>query len=182
MKLIAKGVALAVAGLVSGAATASTVSSGTVNIFTGMYQEVVTLNSALPPIALDPIYYELSVGSQNVSTTFKLIDSDPDTHVVSYQLYDDLDGSSGISLGSLLESWSFTDLPSTASGGAITFLLGAGSQYVLKMSTDGAYSSSTAISAVPLPGAALLFGTALLGAGFSRRRKAASDRLAAATC
>lgn len=182
MKLIAKSVALAVAGLVSGTAMASPVSSGTVNVLNGMYQEVLTLNSTLPPISLDPIYYELAVGSQTVSTTFKLIDSDPDTRMVSYELYDDLDGSTGISLGSLLQSWSFTDLPSTASGGATTFLLGAGSQYVLKMSTDGAYSSSTAISAVPLPGAALLFGTALLGAGFSRRRKAASDKLAAATC
>lgn len=182
MKLIVKSVALAVAGLMSGAATASTVSSGTVNIFNGMYQEVVTLNSTVPLVSLDPIYYELSVGSQTVSTTFTLIDSDPDTHVVSYELYDDVDTSSGISLGSLLQSWSFTDLPSTGSGGAITFLLGAGSQYVLKMSTDGAYSSSTAISAVPLPGAALLFGTALLGAGFARRRKAAADKFAAATC
>ena len=34
---------------------------------------------------------------------------------------------------------------------------------------------AVSVSAVPLPGAALLFGSALLGAGALRKRKAAND-------
>jgi len=50
-------------------------------------------------------------------------------------------------------------------------LLGAG-QYVLQLTTlPNQYSISTQISAVPLPGALWLFGSAILGfLGFSKRR------------
>jgi hypothetical protein len=54
-------------------------------------------------------------------------------------------------------------------------------EYVLKMSTDGAKGSNSQISAVPLPAAAWLFGSALLGLGALRRKqKAGNSEMAAA--
>ncbi len=51
--------------------------------------------------------------------------------------------------------------------------------YILQLVGTGAGSVHGTISAVPLPGAAVLFGTALLGAGVVRRRKAAARQLEA---
>jgi hypothetical protein len=55
-----------------------------------------------------------------------------------------------------------------------TFVLQAGTQYVLSImnANPNSISTTTQISSVPLPGAIWLFGSALLGFfGFSSRRK-----------
>jgi hypothetical protein len=59
----------------------------------------------------------------------------------------------------------------------------AGTQYVLKMASSGlgaGEGSTSQISAVPLPAAAWLFGSALLGLGALRRKqKAGNSEMAA---
>jgi len=148
---------------------------GTIDVFGGMAPESVYTSDNPFSAEVDPSYYELVVGAYGALTTFLFVDTTPDGKTVSYELYADTPGNgsgtitetSGLLPGAGLVSWSIADNV----GGSFTYLLTAGSEYILKISTDGASLSETQISAVPLPGAALLFGSALLGAGYLRRRK-----------
>lgn len=62
---------------------------------------------------------------------------------------------------------------------AIATLVPTGT-YTLKILGDATTAYSGTISAVPLPGAALLFGSVLLGAGALRRKQAKAGEMAAA--
>jgi len=95
--------------------------------------------------------------------TFKLLDTDPDLQVVNYKLFN-----TALSMTEALVSFSLQDEVNTL----FSYALSAGS-YALKINADTSFSASTEVSAVPLPGAALLFGSTLLGyMGLSKRRKA----------
>lgn len=171
MKVVKKALAAAVLAIACGSAMASSV-NGFVNVTTGTNKNINTIFSpdTDPSVLMDPAYWELRVGAQDYSTTFTLIDTDTEGFTVDYDLYEDADSTAGaFTLGSFVAHWSFTD--AAGIGGSISKLLLANTQYVLKMTTNGATSSTTNVSAVPLPAAALLFGTALLGMGVFRRRK-----------
>jgi len=130
----------------------------------------------------NPYSYELNVGSSGsgfIGTFVTLIDSSPELQSVSYTIYNDTDATLGTwTLGSVVDSWVFTDL---LGSGTLTHLtsLAANTQYVLEMLASGtgaADHSTSQISAVPLPAAAWLFGSALLGLGALRRKqKAGTD-------
>jgi hypothetical protein len=148
--------------------------ASTVNVDYGMGPATVYTGAPAVSMAGDPSFYELNVGAGGggvVSTIFKLIDTIPDGKTVTYQLFADTNNAIGsYALGAAVTSWVFTDLPNN-SVNSVMYQLGANTQYVLKMSTDGADLSSTQISAVPLPAAAWLFGSALMGFGALRRKQ-----------
>lgn len=175
MKIVKKALAAAVLAVVCGSAVASTVPTSFANVVVGTNQDIHTWNSVTPPIPYDPSYYELRVGSDSVMAAFTLLDTDTEGFTVNYELYRDTDGANNsFSLGALVSTWSFTDLAGT--GGTFVRSLVANTQYVLKMATNGSVSSTTHLtaSAVPLPAAAWLFGSALMGLGIFRRRKQAA--------
>lgn len=125
-------------------------------------------------------FYDYEIIGTGGQTTFTLVDAVPDTLQVRYFVYEDSNDTEGeIGLGTkLLETVPYiTDISNTSTSASPFFslFLAAGEQFVLRINknVDGGWDSiSTQISAVPLPGAALLFGTALAGFfGFSNRRK-----------
>lgn len=128
-------------------------------------------------------FYQLLVGAYDLATTFSLTATTNETVPVRYFLWADLDSSTTSSSianlltgpggngsqGELLETVPYLNV-----NGSFQYTLAANTQYVLQVqkTQQGWESISTEISAVPLPGAALLFGTALAGFfGFSNRRK-----------
>lgn len=167
------------AGLVlsSGAASAayiSTVDLNTTNNVTLVTNMVGGLNSQ--GVDLPGAYqqsYDYQIIGSGADTTFSLVQTEPDRTQVRYFLYED----TGTALTLLYETNPvLRDIAntSTASFPFFSWFLAAGSEYVLRINKtqQGWDSISTQISAVPLPGAALLFGTALAGFfGFSNRRK-----------
>lgn len=86
--------------------------------------------------------------------TFRLLDTNLDGYSATYSV-------AGQTPFTLLEGQSLSNLL-TAGTYAFRITLPAGASL---------FSATTEISAVPLPGAALLFGSALLGAGALRRKK-----------
>lgn len=175
MKSVKKALAAAFISVACGSAAASTVPTSFVDVVVGTNQDIHTWNSVTPPIPYDPSYYELRVGADSVTATFTLMDTDTEGFTVNYELYKDTDGSdNSFTLGALVSSWSFADL--AGAGGTFVKTLAANTQYVLRMATNGSVASTTNLtaSAVPLPAAAWLFGSALLGLGIFRRRKQAA--------
>jgi len=128
-------------------------------------------------------FYQLLVGAYDLATTFSLTATTNETVPVRYFLWADLDSSTTSSSivnlltgpggngsqGELLETVPYLNV-----NGSFQYTLAANTQYVLQVqkTQQGWETISTNVSAVPLPGAALLFGTALAGFfGFSNRRK-----------
>jgi hypothetical protein len=126
-------------------------------------------------IVSDGVDYKLIniLGSQgtpaNYTTTYN-------TDSESIALYN-WDNSAPDALGSLVATGTinWADPVSGAIQFALSAFLTAGS-YVLAITGANNTSYAGTISAVPLPGAALLFGSALLGAGVVGRKKLGSKR------
>lgn len=167
--------ALAVGAL---ALASSQASASSIPVYDGMSPVQVTTNAEF---GADPRFYELNVSTTGMLT--RLIDTDPDSDplaswTVSYEIWTDGTAGAGYSLGSLVDSFSFTDATfslNSPSSWHLTSIALAG-EYVLRMSTDGANSTTSQISAVPLPAAAWLFGSALLGFGAMRRKQKGSTK------
>lgn len=165
--------ALGVLALASAQASASSVS-----VTSGSVQEVYQPT---------PGMFEIVVGGGVTGAVFQLMDTIGDGRTVTYQLWTDTNaGIDAITLGSTVgASWMWTDIGNEAANLAATSVyraLVAGAQYALVLSeTDPRlYSATTQISAVPLPAAAWLFGSALLGFGALRRKqKAGNSEMAA---
>jgi hypothetical protein len=110
-------------------------------------------------------YYELVVQPSWVQPTkFTTFSTEPLGSVATYSLFADLNAAIGAGdTGALLSTWTVTDLSADNQNPFYMSLVSAG-QYILQIdTTPRQYSISTNISSVPLPAAALLFGTALLG-------------------
>ncbi len=150
--------ALALGALALGSthASASTYLSGAaINLNPGSSDLLVSLTPANNPAAL----FTLTTSGDNF-VTFALRDTDDDGDTIDYSL------SGGSIVGTI--NWFLIDngTPSTYS-----YLLSAGT-YLLSIDTDADVSSSTLMtSAVPLPAAAWLFGSAVLGFGALRRKQ-----------
>lgn len=171
--------ALAVGAL---ALASSQASASPILVFDGMGITPVLTSAAAP--SLDPRWFELSSTATGMLT--RLVDTDPDkdpvpSWTVSYQVWKDLDPGTAGSLGggTLVDSFSFTDGSYSATTPSawhlttgVSFLPGF---YELRIATNGANSSTSEISAVPLPAAAWLFGSALLGLGALRRKQKAGN-------
>ncbi|MBK9022028.1 MAG: hypothetical protein IPL72_19485 [Sulfuritalea sp.] len=96
-------------------------------------------------------------------------------HNVTYTIFTDTNAALGSwTLGSVVDTWTFQDILGSGTSTHLTSLM-ANSQYVLKMVTDNAVSSSTQISAVPLPGAAAVPESALVGLGALRHGQKAGS-------
>ena len=157
--------------LASSQAIASSVPWASFNVTTGP-------NFAVTSPSQNPIYVELLAGANDILTKFTLIDTNVEGKTVSYALFNDNDVSTNsYVLGTAVGvPWSFVDL--AGNGGTYAATLLAGQQYVLKIQHAGvqAFSSTTEISAVPLPAAAWLFGSALMGFGALRRKQKAGEK------
>lgn len=130
----------------------------------------------LPP---SPATVTITVGGSVTGAVFKLADTLVDGYTVDYQLYD-----SG--MNAVGASWTMTDLGDTAlnlAQAGVYRALSTGTYYLEYAFANGdplAYGVTTQISAVPLPAAAWLFGSALLGLGALRRKqKAGNSEMAA---
>lgn len=132
----------------------------------------------------------ITVAGGVTGAKFQLRDALEDGITVNYQLYQDNDSSGTLSLGDTAwgAGWSFLDIGTTAQNLASTSVyraLNSGVHYVLRVTgislnpNVDAISASTQVSAVPLPAAAWLFGSALLGMGALRRKQAAAKDMAA---
>lgn len=170
MKMVKKALAAAAISVACGSAMASSVPTDTIDVYDGM--SVTNLFTSTTFSANDPTFYELNVTDSNgAQAYFSLIDTDNDFFDVTYTLSNDNDGALGwIDIGSQLFQTTITDNNLPGPQGTFTQFLAAG-QYVLKIATNQAFSSNSQVSAVPLPAAAWLFGSAILGMGFFRRRK-----------
>lgn len=161
--------ALGALALASGQASASSI-----NVYDGMSPVTVTTSSVAP--IYDPRFFELNVTTDTMLT--RLVDTDPDSDptpswTVTYEIYKDGTSGAGYSLGALVDSFTFTDATFSAASPSAWHLtsIALAGEYVLRIATDGASSSTSQISAVPLPAAAWLFGSALLGFGALRRKQ-----------
>ena len=167
--------AAAAACMLGGAAHAATVpsytfsgsSSGSYDLITGSF------NSA-------PYDFELVNGTLSDMTgivTLRMATPISPSQTVNYAVYVDTDSSlNSVTKGSavtLTPSGNLTDQLNQDITPYFTFLMQAGKQYVLELTGASSITGSvTNVSAVPLPGAIWLFGSALLGfLGFSNRRK-----------
>ena len=179
------GAALAVGALAlaSSQAFASPVS---INVSAGMTPEQVGTTNLSP--GLNPNEYELKVfGTGTLGTYTTLIDSSPEVQTVSYWIYNDTNvAPNAVTVGSLVDSWSFTDILGATTQTHLTWLAASltGTQYVLKIQSSGlgvAEGSTSTVSAVPLPAAAWLFGSALMGFGALRRKQKSGEKSEMAT-
>lgn len=149
------------------ALAASSASASTVNLTSG---STVQAGDFLPG------WMQINVGAGVTGAKFVLADSLNDGYTVDYQLYQ------ADQLTTVGAGFQFTDIGSQAQNLAQTAVyraLSAGT-YFLKITfanpDAGAYGASTQVSAVPLPGAALLFGSALMGFGALRRKQKAGGK------
>lgn len=126
--------------------------------------------------------YEIVMGAYDQWVTFTLADTNPDGTPVRYKVWEDsADAVNSVQTGGTLLAYPYdgskdyiTDVVNSANIPFFKVLLKAGDQYVLEINKTAQNWSqiSTGVSAVPLPGAIWMFGTALLGfLGFSSRRK-----------
>ena len=116
-----------------------------------------------------PSSFTVNTGGDNVYSTFSLIDTQNDGMVVDYQI-------TNLSNSSIFNASLIDALGTNPNTGSFSYLFLAGVNYSLAISsaTSGYDSSHTAlVSAVPLPAAAWLFGSALLGLGALRRKQKA---------
>ncbi len=175
--------ALAVGAL---ALASSQAFASSVSVTAGMTTvEVGTTNLAA---GFNPSYDELVVGagySGFLGTYVTLVDTSPELQSVTYNIWNDTNGTAGLySAGAtLIDTWTFIDL--LGAGTSTHFVsLAENTQYVLEMIASGtgpANHSTSEVSAVPLPAAAWLFGSALLGFGALRRKqKAGASEMALA--
>jgi hypothetical protein len=167
---LAVGIAAALAASASHAVVAP--SDGTF-VVSPTPQTVFTVYNRTPDTT--PWYYELlNPNLFNQLAKVELIDTIPDDQTINYAVYIDANAAVGTvdTSGGTVLTGSFTD---AAINPFFTFLMASGGQYVLELSKVGGTStlaSDVSVSAVPLPGAIWLFGSALLGfLGFSNRRK-----------
>ena len=155
-------VALGVLALASAQASASIYHSG----------DTITLNPGSDDLLASVTYYDapfsvfyLDSTSSDNFLTFSLRDTDDEDYTVNYSLKDSND--------TILAQWALTDNVA----GTFSYLLTMGNIYTLRIDTDPDVSSSTIMtSAVPLPAAAWLFGSALLGLGALRRKQKAGAK------
>ena len=177
--------ALAVGAL---ALASSPAFASSIPVYNGMSPVGVQTSSILP--SLDPRWFELSSTATGMLT--RLVDTDPDSDptpswTVSYEIWQDFDTGTAGSLGGglLVDSFSFTDAIFSASNPSAWHLTTGGlfgtGNFELKIATNGANSSTSEISAVPLPAAAWLFGSAVLGFGALRRKQKGSTKSEMAT-
>ena len=182
MKSIKKLVAalgLVAVGATSQAATVNLTGLSSYQLFGGFSQDITTQNTPGPTFG----YYELVVGAFDLLATFTLKDTNPDAVDVRYKLFLDTNNEVG---AATFDDAAPLEYPTSRRGDFITdiagqdfapffqALLDSKQHYVLMVNknVEGWNSITTNVSAVPLPGAALLFGTALAGFfGFSNRRK-----------
>ncbi len=166
-KMLLSSIAIALGGLVGSGAHAVTVTD-TYYVPTSPFA-IVTGPSA------NPTYYEF-VASNSTDTSILLEGAHPGiASDVTYNIWTDTDLDTGV------VSFDESNPLFTTTGNAganpdffFTFLMEIGKQYVLSIQNASAFNTTqTNVSAVPLPGALWLFGSALLGfLGFSSRRKA----------
>lgn len=114
------------------------------------------------------------INPQDVSTAISMLDN-----VTRVELWD----SSNSVVGGANATYSLTNFGSLSTltsfvNFSVNSLLTPGTYFLKVFGDDGAAYSGT-ISAVPLPGAALLFGSALLGMAGLRRKQAAGKEMAA---
>jgi hypothetical protein len=158
-----------------------------ISVYNGM--SPVDVYTADTPLTgdIDPSFYELSVTATGI--LIRLIDTVPDfdpvpSWKVTYEIWTDGMGGAGYSLGTLVDAFMIQDANTSSSSPSPWHLtsIALPGEYVLKMSTDGAKASNSQVSAVPLPAAALLFGSALLGLGALRRKQKAGEKSEIAVC
>ena len=169
--------ALAVGAL---ALASSQAFASTVNVTSGMTPVEVGTTNLTP--GFNPAYYELNVGSGTsgfLGTYVTLVDSSPELQSITYNIWNDTNGTVGLfSAGAtLIDTWTVVDILGAATSTHL-FSLAENTQYVLEMIASGttpASHTTSQISAVPLPAAAWLFGSALLGFGALRRKQKAGN-------
>jgi hypothetical protein len=118
-------------------------------------------------------YYQLIVDPWSEPTKFRTFATEPLGNTASFNLHADGDAPPGIGpAGPVPPQWSHKDVPARNLAPLHTHLLSAG-QYVLEVATTPAAAPvSKQVSAVPLPGAMWLFGTALVAfIGIASRHK-----------
>lgn len=126
-----------------------------------------------------PYDVELNNTGYNMTAKVTLVSATPysPSQTVNYAVYEDTDNTVGqVTAGSavtLTPGGSLVDQLNQDAFPFFTFLMQAGKQYVLELTGASSVTGTlTTVSAVPLPGAIWLFGSALLGfLGFSNRRK-----------
>lgn len=138
--------------------------------FPGNYEIVTTSEFSN---ATDRAYYELVNTGGATLATVTLIDTNPEDRLVSYAVYED----SNTTVGQVTTGGALVGGATIAEDSVtpfFTFLMAAGGHYILELArtSNGLGGVTTGVSAVPLPGAVWLFGSALLGfLGWSSRRR-----------
>ncbi len=163
--------ALGALALASAQASASTVNLSAVGQVKTV-SDTLQINSD-PLTFANPGWMQVNVSGNVTGAVFNLNDTASDGYTVNYQLYA-ADQATALGAG-----WSFTDIGTAAQNLAqagVYRALSAGTYFVGITFADGdanAFHAITQVSAVPLPGAALLFGSALMGLGALRRKQKA---------
>jgi hypothetical protein len=172
--LLPRVVAAAAVGISTAASAAIVPVEQTLTLFDPQGSLVYNIATDGQANASTVSYYELvALPSWTGSTKFTTFSTEPLGSPASYAIYTDTSSGIGVgNTGALVTSWTLTDLIANNAEPYLLHLLSAG-QYLLQVTTSpGEFSISTQISAVPVPGAALLFVSALLGLlGISRGRK-----------
>lgn len=139
--------------------------AATVGLAAGANAATLLVNHA------DPIVAAVSKGGPNPQFPSSFDFTYQDGGLVSFELLTTIpnDATSTVSLRNTGGSYLYQNIV-LALNQAVSYSLAAGN-YTLEL-VSGARTDIIGISAVPLPGAALLFGSALMGfLGFSNRRK-----------